>query len=176
MIAGVDIIFMCRWFSTFNMLLLSVTKSCLTLHNPMDCSMPGFPEPHHLLEFAHVHVHWIGDAIQPSWPPLGGLINKYSPELPLPLYLFPQRAIAAPCLHRRGLPPPNPIVAGKSTLALMRPLLFSTGSWYTWDLMCALQEWSLCFPESYRIPTNKLQRPSQPDSLGAPHLATRPSG
>ena len=31
---------------------------------PMDCSMPGFPVPHHLQEFAQVHVHWIGDAIQ----------------------------------------------------------------------------------------------------------------
>ena len=31
-----------------------VTKSCLTLYNPMDCSMPGLPVPHHLLEFAQV--------------------------------------------------------------------------------------------------------------------------
>ena len=44
----------------------SVTKSHLTLCNPVDCSTPGFPVPHHLLEFAQVHVHWIGDAIQPS--------------------------------------------------------------------------------------------------------------
>ena len=34
----------------------------------MDCSMPGFPVPHHLPEFAQVHVHWISDAIQPSHP------------------------------------------------------------------------------------------------------------
>ena len=33
---------------------------------PMDCSMPGFPVLHYLLEFAHIHVHWISDAIQPS--------------------------------------------------------------------------------------------------------------
>ena len=32
----------------------------------MDCSTPGFPFPHHLPEFAQVHVHWISDAIQPS--------------------------------------------------------------------------------------------------------------
>ena len=44
----------------------SVTKSCLTLCNPMNCRTPGFPVPHHLLEVAKVHVHWIGDAIQPS--------------------------------------------------------------------------------------------------------------
>ena len=41
----------------------SVTQSCLTLCDPMDCSMPGLPVPHHLPEFAQVHVHWIGDAI-----------------------------------------------------------------------------------------------------------------
>ena len=34
----------------------------------MDCSMPGLPVPHHLLEFAQVHVHCINDAIQPSHP------------------------------------------------------------------------------------------------------------
>ena len=32
----------------------------------MDCSTPGLPVPHSLPEFAQVHVHWIGDAIQPS--------------------------------------------------------------------------------------------------------------
>ena len=46
----------------------SVAKSCPTLCNPMDCNMPDLPVPHHLLEFAQVHVHWIGDAIQPSHP------------------------------------------------------------------------------------------------------------
>ena len=34
----------------------------------MKCSTPGFSVPHHLPEFAQVHVHWIGDAIQPSHP------------------------------------------------------------------------------------------------------------
>ena len=41
-------------------------KLCLTLCNPMDCSLPGFPVLHHLLEFAQVDDHWAGDAIQPS--------------------------------------------------------------------------------------------------------------
>ena len=43
----------------------SVAKSCPVLCKPMDCSLPGFPVPHHLPEFAQVH-HWIGDATQPS--------------------------------------------------------------------------------------------------------------
>ena len=37
-----------------------------TLCDPMDCCMPGLPVHHHLLEFIQIHVHWIGDAIQPS--------------------------------------------------------------------------------------------------------------
>ena len=49
-------------------LLLSVTKLYPTLQNPMDCSMPGFPVLHHLLEFAQVRVHRIGDTIQPPHP------------------------------------------------------------------------------------------------------------
>ena len=34
----------------------------------MDCSMPGFPVLHHLMELAQTHVHWVSDAIQPSHP------------------------------------------------------------------------------------------------------------
>ena len=46
----------------------SVIKLCLILWDPMDFSTPGFLVPHHLLEFAQVHVYWIGNAIQPSHP------------------------------------------------------------------------------------------------------------
>ena len=35
----------------------AVAQSCLTLCDPMDCSMPGFPVLHHLLEFSKTHVH-----------------------------------------------------------------------------------------------------------------------
>ena len=41
----------------------SVAKSCPTLCDPMDYSMPGSPVLHHLPEFAQIHVHWVGDAI-----------------------------------------------------------------------------------------------------------------
>ena len=34
----------------------------------MDCSMPGFPVHHQVLELAQTHLHWVGDAIQPSHP------------------------------------------------------------------------------------------------------------
>ena len=46
----------------------SVAQLCLTLCDPMDCSMPGLPVHHQLLEFTQTHVHWVGDAIQPSHP------------------------------------------------------------------------------------------------------------
>ena len=46
----------------------SVAQSCLTLCNPMDYSMPGFPVPHQLPEPTQTHVHRVGDAIQPSHP------------------------------------------------------------------------------------------------------------
>ena len=60
----------------------SVAKSCLTLCDPMDCSTPGFPVLHHLLEFAQTHVHGVGDAIQPSHP----LSSPSSPAFSLSQY------------------------------------------------------------------------------------------
>ena len=44
----------------------SVTQSCPTLCDPMDCSMPGFPVHHQLPELTQTHVHQVSDAIQPS--------------------------------------------------------------------------------------------------------------
>ena len=46
----------------------SITQSCLTLCNPMNCSMPGLPANHQLPESTQTHVHWVGDAIQPFHP------------------------------------------------------------------------------------------------------------
>ena len=71
----------------------SVTKLCLTVCNPMDCSTPGLPVLHHLSQFTQTHVHWVGDAIQPSHPLLPLLllpsvfpsIRVFSSELALPI-------------------------------------------------------------------------------------------
>ena len=49
----------------------SVTQSCLTLCDSMDCSIPGFPVLYYLPEFAQTHVNWVNDAIKlshPLWP------------------------------------------------------------------------------------------------------------
>ena len=51
-----------EWWFTFS----SVAQSCPTLCDPIDYSTSGFPVHHRLLELAQTHVHWVGDAIQPS--------------------------------------------------------------------------------------------------------------
>ena len=51
----------------------SVAQSCLTLSDPMNCSMPGLPVHH------QTHVHWVSDAIQPSHP-----LSSPSPPAPNP--------------------------------------------------------------------------------------------
>ena len=40
--------------------------SLVWLCDPMDCSTPGLPVDHQLPELTQTHVHWVGDAIQPS--------------------------------------------------------------------------------------------------------------
>ena len=52
----------------FLLLVFSVTQSCPTLCDPMNYSMPGLSVHHQLPEFTQTHVHWVGDAIQPSHP------------------------------------------------------------------------------------------------------------
>ena len=46
----------------------SVAQSCPTLCDPMNHSTPGLPVHHQLPESTQTHVHWVGDAIQPSHP------------------------------------------------------------------------------------------------------------
>ena len=57
----------------------SVAQSCPTLCDPMNCSTPGLPVHHQLLEFTQTHVHRVPDAIQPSHP-----LSSPSPPAPNP--------------------------------------------------------------------------------------------
>ena len=68
----------------------SVTQSCPTLCDPMDCSMPGFPVHHQLLEFTQTHIHWVGDAIQPSHPavPFSSLPQSFPASGSFPMSQF----------------------------------------------------------------------------------------
>ena len=65
-------------FQQFSLYSCSVMFDSVT---PMDCSTPGFPVLHCLLEFAQTHVHWVDDTIQLSHP--------LSPPLLLLLSVFP---------------------------------------------------------------------------------------
>ena len=57
----------------------SVTQSCPTLCDPMNCSMPGLPVHHQLPGFTQTHIHQVSDAIQPSHP-----LSSPSPLAPNP--------------------------------------------------------------------------------------------
>ena len=59
-------IYRCVWLALF--FCCSAAKSCLTVYDSMDCSMPGFLVLPSLLEFAQTHVHWGNDAIESSHP------------------------------------------------------------------------------------------------------------
>ena len=62
---GVVIVFK---LPTYSVQFTLVAQSCPTLCNPMGCSTPDLPVHHQLPEFTQTHVHWVGDAIQPSHP------------------------------------------------------------------------------------------------------------
>ena len=55
----------------------SVTQSCPTLCDPLDCSSPGFPVQHQLLELTQTHVHWVGDAISSSVVPFSSCLQSF---------------------------------------------------------------------------------------------------
>ena len=73
----------------------------------MDCSMPGFPVLHHLPELAQTHMHWVGDAVQPSYlllspsllPSIFPSLRVFSNELAL--------CISWPKYYRFSLSPSN---------------------------------------------------------------------
>ena len=65
--------------NNFELQFSSVTQSCPTLCNPMNCSTQGFPVHHQLPEFTQTQVHRVSDAIQPSHP-----LSSPSPPAPNP--------------------------------------------------------------------------------------------
>ena len=61
-------------------LLLLFSWCYVWLCDPMDCGRPGFPALHHIPAFAQVHVRWVGDAIQPSYPVIPFFCLQSFPE------------------------------------------------------------------------------------------------
>ena len=68
-----------RFYQPTEIQFSSVTQSCPTLYDPMNCSMPGLPVHHQLPKFTQTHVHRVSDAIQPSHP-----LSSPSPPAPNP--------------------------------------------------------------------------------------------
>ena len=94
-------------------------------------------------------------------PPARVHINDHSSVCQPPAFMILERATAAPCLPRRP---------SKTSREVWPRLLWShcfcPQSQCTQDLVYALQEWSLCFPQSCGAPTVKPPWPSKPNALG----------
>ena len=95
----------------------SVTQSCPTVCEPMDCSMPGFPVPHHFPGLAQTHVHWVDDChqiISPSVIPFSSYLLSFPASGAFPVsWLFP---------------PPNIIPGNRVSLHTMWFNSLKTGS------------------------------------------------
>ena len=70
----------------------SVSQSCPTLCDLMNCSTPGLPVHHQLPEFTQTHIHWVSDAIQPSHPVVS--FSSY-PQSPPASECFPMSQLFA---------------------------------------------------------------------------------
>ena len=66
----------------------SVAQLCPTLCDPMDCSTQCLPVYHQLLEFTETHVHWVGEAIQPSHPVSSSSLPAFSLSQHQGLFFF----------------------------------------------------------------------------------------
>ena len=75
-----------KGFTKCSVQFTSVAQSCTTFCDPMDCSMPGLSVHQQLPEFTQIHVHQVGDAIQP-FHPLSSL-SPLAPKLPQDQVLF----------------------------------------------------------------------------------------
>ena len=102
----------------------SVTKSCPTLCDSINCSMPGFPVLHHLWEFAQIHVHCDGDTmvisllLLPSISPSIGALGSF-PKIQDGHWLIHNKE--NPHLHLRVLAPSKEIYMGKEVKITRSP-------------------------------------------------------
>ena len=67
---------------------IPLTQSCPTLCDPMNRSTPGLPVHHQLLESTQTHVHWVGEAIQPSHPTFSPCPQSFSASGSFPMSQF----------------------------------------------------------------------------------------
>ena len=91
----------------------SVAQSFPTLCNPMDCSTPGLPVHHHLLEFAQTHVHWVSSvqfsSAAQSCPTLCNPMNRSMPGFPVH-YQLPKSTQTHVNLVDDAIQPSHPVI------------------------------------------------------------------
>ena len=109
----------------------SVTQSCPTHCNPIDCSTPGFPVHHQIPESTHNHVHWVNDAIQPSHH----LSSVSPPALNLSQHQGLFKWVSS--LHHVAK------VLGVSASTSVLPMNTQDWSPLWWNAWISLQSWSL---------------------------------
>ena len=115
--------------------LCSVAQSCLTLCDPMDCSMPGFPVLHHVLELAQIHVHQVSDASNHLilCRPLLLLPSVLPPPWPLPVsHLFASGGQSIGASASASIFPVNIQKMVNSVKTCLSPCKMTEGS--PWDL------------------------------------------
>ena len=85
-------------------------------------------------------------------------------------------SVLAPTVSHSWPLPPQEILQDLPVGLAQAPMesLLCPGSQCTWNLVCTLQEWSLCFPQSCGAPALKPHWPSKPNALGAPPPEARP--
>ena len=68
----------------------SIAQLSPTVCDPMDCSTPGLPVHHHLLELTQTHAHRVNDAIQPSYPvvPFSSHLQSFPASRSFPVSQF----------------------------------------------------------------------------------------
>jgi len=103
----------------------SVTQSCLILCHPMDCKTPGFPVHHQFLEPTQTHVHWVGDAIQPSHPLLSPSPPASNLLLPPPIFSSHLQSSPSPPTSNLLLLLPPPIFPSIRSFPMSR--FFTSG-------------------------------------------------
>ena len=71
--------------SIYSVQFSSVTQSCLTLRDPVNCSMPGLPVHHQLPEFTQTHIRRVSDAISSSVVPFSSCPQSLPASEPFPV-------------------------------------------------------------------------------------------
>ena len=139
----------------------SVTQSCPTLCDPMNCSTPGLSVHQQLPEFTQTHVHLVGDAIQPSHP-------LWSPSPPTP----------NPSQHQSF--PKSQLLAwggqstGVSALASVLPMNIQDWSPWEWTGWISLQSKGLSRVFSNTTVQKHQFFGAQPSSQSNSHIYTWP--